>query len=334
MAFGRGLRERGHRVLGIVRAGNPFEQACRKAGFTVYPVRFGPKYNPVAIWRLVRIFRRERPEVVVVNISRDLEIGAVAARVCGIPVVHRVGLVEDFRGTLEERWQHRVLVTRVLVPAEWMGAELARRFPWIESGRIRVVRNGRPAVRLPSAWVRKDAPVVFGTASQLSPSKGHHSFLRAAGILASEGVSFRIRVAGSGALEGELRQQTAQEGLSDRVEFVGFVKDMQTFLAQLDVFVLASLKEGLPNALLEAMAAGLPCIASDLPGTREVGGDAVLLVPPGDAPALARAMRRLSTDAEFRGTLAREAAARVRKCFDLDTQVGVLERVLREVAGP
>ncbi|WP_025321518.1 glycosyltransferase [Deferrisoma camini] len=332
LTFGRALAQRGHRVLAVVRRENPFEAACRKAGFRVYPVRFGFKYDPVATARLVRVFRRERPDVVVVNISRDLEVGAVAARLCGVAVVRRVGLVEDLRGTAEERLQHRWLVNRVVVPARWMADALVSAHPWVPRGAVRVVLNGRNLEAYPPAGGSGEGAVVFGVTSQLSPSKGHGVLLDAAERLAKEGTPFRLKVAGTGGLRAELENGVASRGLGERVEFVGFLGDVRPFLQGVDAFVLPSLKEGLPNALLEAMATGLPCVASDLPGTREVGGDAVLLVPSGDPGALAEAMARVSKDPRLRRTLGPRARARVGTVFALEGQVSVLEQVLQEVA--
>lgn len=332
--YGRALQERGHGIDVVAREGTPFVDACRSAGFRVHPFRFGPKYNPLAIARMVRIFRRCRPDVVVVNISKDLEIGAVAARLCGIPVVHRVGLVEDYRGTLEERWRHRWLVTRVLVPSERMRDRLLRRFPWLSPDEIWAVPNAKFLDRYPMPPEKGEGPLVFGTASQLSPSKGHEFLLEAFARLLGSGVDARLRLAGTGELEAALKARADRLRIADKVEFLGFVEDIPEFLASLSVYVLPSLKEGFPNSLLEAVCAGLPCVATRLEGVEELVGDAARLSEPGDAEALARAMADLAQDPGRRRRLGEAARRLARDRYDVRKNALVLFSRLQEITQP
>jgi glycosyltransferase involved in cell wall biosynthesis len=330
--FGAALLARGHRVHALLRPGTPFVEACRGARFDVHPLVFGFKYNPVAIARAARVFARVRPDVVVVNISKDLEVGAVAARLLRIPILHRVGLVEDYRGTRGERLRHRFLVDRVLLPAVWMKGALLGAQPWLRAEEISVVPNSKPTAGVPVARGSGGLPVTFGAASQLSPSKGHGFLLDAFEELLRQGVPARLLVAGAGPLEGELRARVAGSGLAAAVEFCGFQRDMPAFLGGLDGFVLPSLKEGFPNVLLEAMEVGLPAVASDIPGAREMLGGTGLLVPAGDAPGLAGALGRLAGDAALRRTLGEAARRRVETHYDLARNVAQLEGLLREMA--
>ncbi len=221
--YGRALQERGHRVVVVARSGTPFVDACRAAGFEVHPFRFGPKYNPAAIRRLGRILRAVGAGVAVVNISRDLDVGAVAARMGGVPVVHRVGLVEDYRGTWEERLHHRWLVSRVLVPSSRMRDRIVARFPWISPSEVWAIPNAKFLDRYRPPRAAASDTVVFGTASQLSPSKGHGYLLEAFARVAGDGGRIRLRVAGTGGLERSLRERAAALGVADLVEFCGFV---------------------------------------------------------------------------------------------------------------
>jgi glycosyltransferase involved in cell wall biosynthesis len=95
-----------------------------------------------------------------------------------------------------------------------------------------------------------------------------------------------------------LKKVLRESPVREKTLFTGMVKDVRPFLSAADVFVLPSFREGMPNALLEAMACGLPCVASDIAGISEIinPGENGLLVPPGDAKALARALRLLSED--------------------------------------
>jgi len=329
--YGRALRARGHRVVAVVRPGTPFEQACRSAGFGTYAFRLGPKYSPAGVLRVVRVLRRERPDVVVVNISKDINVGAVAAKLVGIPVVHRIGLVEDFKDSWEERLWHRYLVDRAVVPSRYLRDRLVKAFPWFDAGRLVVVPNSKFAGEQEAARPDEPAdPVVFGVTSQLSPSKGHSFLLQACEILEKRGLSFRLRIAGTGRLETALRSECKRRGIERLVEFVGFRNPIGPFLGGLHGFVLPSLGESFSNAVLEAMWAGLPVVAFRAGGVPEVVGPAGILVPPKDAEALAEAMERLLRDPDLRGELGRRARERAEREYSVEHNVVRLERVFRE----
>jgi glycosyltransferase involved in cell wall biosynthesis len=315
--FGEALQARGHRVIGLLRPQTPFVEACRSRGFAVYPLRFGPKYNPLAILRAVRLLRKERVDVAVVNISKDLEIGAVAARLCGIPVLHRVGLLEDYRGRTEERLRHRVLVDHVLVPSRGLREQLLERFGWLRPGAVTAIPNSKDSGRYRVAAGSGTATCVFGVTSQLAEEKGHRHLLEALRLLARRGVPARLLIAGAGALENALRAEVARKGLDALVEFSGFQADVPAFLSGLDAFVLPSLNEGFPNSLLEALWAGLPSAASRLYGVEEMLGDAGLTVPPGEPEPLADAMEFLARDGALRSRLGRAARRRAESEYDL-----------------
>ncbi|HSH69612.1 MAG TPA: glycosyltransferase, partial [Deferrisomatales bacterium] len=300
LAFGQQLQVRGHRVVAAVREGTPFEAACRRSGFVTWPLRFRFKFDPVTLAALVRVFRSEKPDVAVVNISKDLELGALAGRLCRVPVVHRVGLVEDYRDRLGERLWHLRMVDRVVVPAYWMARELPRRFPWIDADRLRVVPNGRAGASMPEARGAGGEGFVVGTTSQLSPSKGHDVLFQGVSLARERGVDVRLRVAGTGDLAGDLARRAEQLGIADRVEFLGFQEHVPAFLAGLDAFALPSVKEGFPNALLEALWVGLPTISSDLPGTREMAEGCGVLVPAFGVLAWTEALSHLAGDTKER----------------------------------
>jgi glycosyltransferase involved in cell wall biosynthesis len=330
--FGEALQERGYRIVAAVRPGTPFVEACRAQGFTVYPLRYGPKYNPVAVLRLVRMLRRERPAVAVVNISKDLNVGAVAAKLCGIAVLRRVGLEEDYRGTREERLLHRMVVDHVLVPSHFLKAGLRRRLEWMRPEAISVIPNSKQLARYRPPQRCAEGPVVFGVSSQLSPSKGHTYLLQALGALREQGLRVELRVAGTGPLESALQGEAVDRGVAEAVTFCGFRRDIPAFLERIDVYVLPSLKEDFPNAMLEAMCASLPVVAFDVGGVPEMLGDAGILTPPAEISPLVEAMKRLIRDPGLRVELGRAARRRAEEKFDLDVNAGALERLLRELA--
>ncbi len=332
--YGRALQDRGHRVAVVVRPATAFVDACRRAGFGVHPVRLGAKYSPVGIARVLAVLRAERPDVAVVNISKDLNVGAVAARIARVPVVHRIGLVEDFKGSREERLWHRFLVDRAVVPSRYLRDRLLETVPWFSADRLAVVPNSKRPDGVPLARPGDaEGPVVFGVTSQLSPSKGHLYLLQACEKLRVRGVDFRLRIAGTGGLEARLRTECDRRGLGALVSFDGFQASVPDFLAGLHGFVLPSLNESFSNAVLEAMFAGLPVVAFRAGGVPEVVGDAGVLVAPGDVDGLAAALERFARDPDLRRTWGCRARRRAADAYDLGRNVAMLERLFAEVAG-
>lgn len=143
---------------------------------------------------------------------------------------------------------------------------------------------------------------LFGTVARLDAAKDQATLLRAMGLLRDRGCSAALVVAGGGPLRGALDEQAAQLGLQGRVHFLGDRSDVPELLAGLDAFVLSSITEGYSISLLEACAAGLPIIATDVGGNAEIVADGLggSIVPASDPAALADAMARLAADPALR----------------------------------
>jgi glycosyltransferase involved in cell wall biosynthesis len=155
---------------------------------------------------------------------------------------------------------------------------------------------------------------VVAVVAKLTEQKGHAILLRAMGSLLGQDSNLHVLIAGDGPLADALHAQAAGMPGGDRVRFLGVRSDVRAMLAAADLFVLPSLWEGLPMALLEAMAAGLPVVATAVSGTRDVVVDGVtgMLVPPGEELALADAIEQLITDrqtAEAMGSAGRQRVA-------------------------
>jgi glycosyltransferase involved in cell wall biosynthesis len=166
-----------------------------------------------------------------------------------------------------------------------------------------------------------------GVHARLTRQKGLDVLLEATRRVVDTGVPVEVVVAGSGRDEAELR--AAAIGLP--VRFEGFVNDARRFLAGLDVFCLPSRHEALPLSLLEAMAEGLPCVASDVGDIRRRVGHAVELVPPEDPDALAGVLVDLLRNPARRLTLAARARACAERDLDATDMVARTYRVLRAV---
>ena len=181
--------------------------------------------------------------------------------------------------------------------------------------------------------IPEDAPVV-GTVGNLTAKKDHATLLAASGILRRKVPDLRVVVVGTGPLEEDLRRRRRELGLEDRIIMTGFREDAARLMGAFDVFALSSRYEGLPIALLEAMALGLPAAVTRVGGNAEVVADGVhgLLVPAGDPRRLAEAVGRLLGDEALRGRLG-DAARRRAADFDIRAAVRRMEEVYGELVG-
>jgi glycosyltransferase involved in cell wall biosynthesis len=136
---------------------------------------------------------------------------------------------------------------------------------------------------------------LIGTVGRLDPTKAPGHLIDAFNVLVRQGADAYLALAGEGRLRHDLEAQIASLGLENRVILMGHMKEIPQFLRSLDLFVLPSLREGLPLALLEAMASGLPVVATNTGGIPEVlsGLEGAVLVPVGDINALAVAFDRM-----------------------------------------
>ena len=175
---------------------------------------------------------------------------------------------------------------------------------------------------------RPDEKVIVSV-GRFAPEKGHRYLIEALNVLNQHDVSCRCTFLGEGELETELRALTAEYGLSERVTFPGFCDDVFSVLLMADVFVLPSLHESSPNALIEAMGIGMPCIASNVGGIvdlieNEKNG---IRIPPQDPMGLAAALRRVLTEPDFASELGRNARATIQQKFDSAASVRKLEEI-------
>lgn len=173
-------------------------------------------------------------------------------------------------------------------------------------------RAGPPA----AAPARGDAPpgrVVVGAVGRLSPEKGFDLLVEAVAALLDEGLDLELRIVGDGPERERLLARAAASGHAGRIRLLGFQADTRAAFESFDAFCLSSLREGLPNVVLEAMAMEVPVLATRCGGIEAFGRDGVdmVQVPAGDAGALARGLRLVAGDAGLRARLATAARARI-----------------------
>jgi glycosyltransferase involved in cell wall biosynthesis len=175
--------------------------------------------------------------------------------------------------------------------------------------------------------------MTIGTIGRLLPLKGIVHLLRAISTVRGEFPDVRLEIVGDGPQRSDLQQQIIELGLKDTVSLLGWLPEVNSAMANWHIFVQPSLEEGLPVALLEAMAAGLPVIASAVGGIPEIVEDGVTgrLVAPGDPVALAQSLREMLLNVELRQRLGRAARLRIRRHFSSEAMVRQISEVYDEL---
>jgi glycosyltransferase involved in cell wall biosynthesis len=191
----------------------------------------------------------------------------------------------------------------------------------IAPGRLRTIFNGIDQERFQFTGPRPGGPVL--AVARLSPEKDVANLIRAAAIGVQRDPDLRVEVAGAGPCRVELGRLVEDLGLAGRVSFLGEVPDIPGQLARSAIFVLPSRSEGISLTLLEAMACGLPVVATRVGGTPEVvlDGQTGLLVPPGDPAALADAILRMRRDDETARRMGEAGRRRVERDFGVRRMV-------------
>jgi glycosyltransferase involved in cell wall biosynthesis len=325
----------------------PVADAARELGAEVRSVP-GLTLGLALPWRmhaLVRALRRERPAVFHAHLSWPLAAryalaAAIVARVPAVVATFQLFPPTRFRRTT--RLQGRLLgagAGRGIAVSEAIAASVRDVLRW-PADKVEVIHNGIAIERAhqpPDPALRRELTggsddVVFLTAARLDPQKGIDVLLRAARSVQNA----RFVIAGAGDDRARLEREAAALGVQERVRFLGRRDDIPALLAASDAFVLPSLFEGTPLALLEAMGAGKPVVTSAIPGTDEVvvDGESGLLAPAGDPDALAGALKRIVADAELRMRLGSAGRKRVESEFSAALSArrvtAVYEDLLRE----
>jgi glycosyltransferase involved in cell wall biosynthesis len=334
-----GLAARGHAVLFLW--GEPVVgERVRAAGLPGGRLRLRADADLVGLARLARHCTEQRADALILTRWREYLLGGLAARLARTPLtVLRLGLRVVPRDDLKRRLIFH-LADRIIVNAEEVRAALLQR-SWIAPFKIQVIPNGLDLQRYRPGGDRQpfrqelgippDAPLVV-TLGSLTPQKDHDLLVCAAARVQQVAPQVHFAVLGEGFLRSRLEDRVRGLGLVDRFHLVGFREDVRPALAAADLFVLSSQNEGMARVLLEALASGLPVVATDVSGTRAAVEDGRngLVVPPRDPARLATALLQLLVDPAVRRHWGRVSRRIAEERFDARRMLDRTEHFLRQ----
>ena len=319
--------------------GNPLEGPLRERGAEVINLEARNLRDLGALRRLRALVDERGIDVIHAHLTYASIWGARVAARTGVPLVatlhtlpvrgrswSRDGIRQSLMAWLLRRNARRVIAVSNAQAEAWIGMRLLPR------SKIAVVPNG---VAVPPSLERRDldlSEVVIGTAAVLREGKGIDVLLRAFRRILEAEPQTALAIAGDGPLASRLRAQAETLGVAGSVRWLGYREDVPALLASFDLFVHPTLFDALPTSVLEAMAAGLPVVASATGGIPEIitDGRDGLLVPPGDDAALAKAVIRLLLHRSLLREIGAAGRARVAAGFSEGRWAAALVAIYRE----
>ena len=338
-------RERYRPVVVIKGRGWVYDELHRR-GIEPLLVDASGSVNLRYLWQLARIVRRHKVDLIQAHLLGSSVYGALAGMLTATPVV------ATFHGAVDISPDERLVgvkfgainrgAGRIVAVSESLRRDIAERTP-LDAAKTTVIYNAVEAQhyararssRLRQAFGWSETDLIVGCLGNVRPAKGYDLLLQAAAGLRAAPLRFVIAGQGKPGLYDRLLAQRARLGLEDRVQFLGFVADAPEFLSNLDMFLLPSTSEGFSISTIEAMAAGLPVLATRCGGPEEIltHGETGLLVEKGSSRALVEGLQTLITDSRLRDRLARKGKAHAATTFGMPAMLQAYEHIYEQLIG-
>lgn len=297
-------------------------------------------------FRLVRILRRFKPDVVMTLLPVSDTLGRPAARLAHRPVLLSSIRARDLDKPAWQRlWDRRTVHwARKIIFNSRHVVDYAKKEEGILDEQVVVIPNGVADLRSRALQHRETSrrelglgseTIVLGSVGRLQPQKNQTLLLRACAQLPVTNPVWKLLIVGDGPDKAKLQSTASELGLRERVLWLGARDDVERLLAAMDLFVHTADYEGMPNALMEAMAMGLPVIASQVDGARELIHDGLdgYLVPPGNTAMFSDRIRTVMNDPNLARRLGENAHAKMLAAFGLPQMVHAYHTLLQSLAG-
>ena len=336
-----GLRALGHRATLVAHPGGELRQRVEE-GLDLIPLAPTNEMDLGAAWRLSRLIKRLKPDIVHAHDPHGVAMSALAlsmsTQLAKPPLVAARRVDFHLRGSSLSRWKYRQVDCFICV------SEAIRRMliaDGVPEARTVVVNEGIDLERVDAAppaklheelWLPHHAPIV-GNVAALVPHKGQRHLVEAAALVIRQVPDARFVIVGAGELRHSLERQVRERHLDKHVTLLGFRPDVLSLHKAFDVFVMSSVTEGLGTSLLDAMACGRPVVATSAGGIPEVVEDGLtgFLVSPRDHEAMAAAIVRLLNDPALRRQMGEAGLLSVHERFSVERMVLDTLRVYQRV---
>ncbi|MDR2152559.1 MAG: glycosyltransferase family 4 protein [Helicobacteraceae bacterium] len=339
-----GLEQRGHNVFILSARRSQFTQNAPK-NLRVIPWKFGSDYSPITIFYIIYLIKKNHIDIIVTNIEKEIACGGIAAKICGIPNIRRVGRHDDFNDSKPKiRFRHAKFITAGIAPCNAIWHEALIHSPWLIDYPFTTIYNGRNRADFApdmitaqrKEWKADDNTVIIGITARLSREKKIDLAISAYAVaLKRINIQTTLVICGRGAMEESLKALSVDLGVTNRICFAGFTTNPQLAASAYDIALSVADNEGFPNSVVEYMAQGCATIATDVGGVKEIliDGENGFLIGKDDKVTLADKIVLLTNDAALRKKLGKAAQKRVAEGFSETMMIDRLEAFFASIKG-
>ena len=304
--------------------------------------KFFRVFNFAVVFKLSRILKQEGIKILHCQRHQAAVYGAFAARIAKTPLVfvhvHGLNRSKSFRRRLIN-WLALGKTTKIIAVSQAVRTDILECNWSIRPEQVVCLNNSIDWPRFANASIGKERAkemiglkpdsFVFGTVGRLAPTKGFSVLIKAFSRVKKEMPNSELVIVGQGRLQDKLSAEAAETGFKESIHFFGYRADVEKILQAMDVFVMPSIAEGMPGALLEAMAAGIPCIATNVGGIPEVLEQGTLgkLVKPADEKELGEAMLDFAQAGATNKQVIDEARERIKSEYNHSVIIKKLEDI-------
>jgi len=330
------LEGRGHHCFIVAHPDGMFVKKADQT-LSITSRKFGFDYNPIIILFFVKFIKKHKVDLVVANIEKEIIAGGIAAKLCGIPLLRRVGNEGDFKKRLKYKLHHKLLVDHTLTISKFTKQESLKKVDWVEAGKFSVIYHGRDFKNFNSYDVLKEkkkngvgkSKFVLGVTGRLDKGKGIEDIIRAFKYLLADYPFLNLVITGEGKDEQGFKELASSLSVESSIFFTGFTKNPMLRAAIYDLALTYTYFEAIPNSLFEYLAVGCATISSRIGGIPELIEDGVngLLVEAKSPIKLAERIALLIEDKEQRISLSKKAEQTMKNKFSEKIMIDNVEKL-------
>jgi len=332
--------ELGHNVFIATKKDSPLYKKCNSKGIQTFAITLGNLAfsNPFKIRKLIQFYKKENIEIIIISNSPDLKAAGIAAKFAKVKrVVYLRGLAVPVKNNFLNRYFFKNILSHIVPNSLETKRTTLKNFNKVKiSSKIKVIYHGIDIEEYDRNVTIKNQEerdyIILGNAGRLTEQKGQKHLIEVAKILKSDGIKFKLLIAGTGDLKNELQDLIIKNKLQNEVELLDFVDKIEDFMSSLDVFLLSSVWEGFGYVIVEAMAARKPVIAFNMSSNPEIieNNTTGYLVDYLDIQAFANKVKELSLNKELRDNLGHNGRKRLQNLFILDDRIKEFEEFITE----
>jgi len=335
------LIKRGHNLTIICKPGSLLKKYASKNNINVITLRIGGDVNPVTIFKLARIIRKNKIDIILTNMGKELRLCGITSKIFGRgKIVARHGIDFPLKNKFRYRITYNKLTNIIIANSEATKNTLLKNAPWLNPNKIKVIYNGinvedyeedKTKDLRNELGIPENIPLI-GFVGRLSVQKGIEYLLKAF-LEIKKRLNAHLLIAGTGELDQYIRDFISKNNLNGSVHLLGFRDDINNIMRTIDLLVLPSLWEGFGIVLIEAMAAGKPCISTQISSMPEIveNNNSGIIIPPKDSAFLAEACIKIISNKELANKMGLEGKRIVNKRFTIRKMIDSYEEVFNKL---